>query len=95
MAGDHVPVIGEALVLEIGSVGMFAPEQNGPSCVKVGIICALMVIFNDPTQPEMVYVIVAAPENVALGVKTPPAVMAPAPVGVTAHAPPAAPPLCV
>ena len=54
MVGDQLPVIGVALVLEVGKAVMVAPEQNGPSCVKVGEVCALMVIFNDPTQPEMV-----------------------------------------
>ena len=84
------------LVEIVGNVGTGVdPLQIGAIWVKVGVVGALIVIFSDPVQPVTVYVIVAAPENVALGVKTRAAVMVPAPAGVTADVPPAAPPLSV
>jgi hypothetical protein len=54
IAGDQIPVIVGVLVLLVGSGGIVAPEQNGPTCVNVGKIRGVTVIFKEPTQPVIV-----------------------------------------
>ena len=44
--GDHVPVIGVALVDDVGSGDNVAPEQIGATALKVGVIFGLTVIVN-------------------------------------------------
>ena len=53
VAGLHVPF---TPLLELpGSVGMgVVPLQNAAICVNAGMVCALMVIFKEPTQPVTV-----------------------------------------
>src|SRR5215212_9804221 len=41
-AGDQVPVIGVALVEDVGREAV-APTHSGPTCVKVGTILSVMV----------------------------------------------------
>ena len=45
-AGDHDPVIGVALVDDIGSGDKVAPEQMGATALKVGVMFGLTVIVN-------------------------------------------------
>ena len=43
-AGDHVPVIGVALVDDVGSGDKVPPEQMGATALNVGVIFGLTVI---------------------------------------------------
>jgi len=45
-AGDQVPVIGVALVDDVGSADKVAPEQIGATAVNVGVMFGLTTIVN-------------------------------------------------
>ena len=45
-AGDQVPVIGVALVEEVGNGANTAPEQIAATGLKVGVMFGLTVIVN-------------------------------------------------
>ena len=44
-AGDHVPVIGVALVDDVGNGDNVAPEQIGATGLNVGVMFGLTVII--------------------------------------------------
>ena len=64
-AGDQVPVIGIALVEDVGNAANVAPEQIGATALNVGVTLGLTVIVNVvvvahcPTVGVKVYVVVA------------------------------------
>jgi len=45
-AGDQVPVIGVALVDDVGNADKVAPEQIGATALNVGVMFGLTVIVN-------------------------------------------------
>ena len=45
-AGDHVPVIGVALVDDVGNDDNVAPEQIGATGLNVGVTFGLTVMVN-------------------------------------------------
>ena len=45
-AGDQLPVIGVALVEDVGNGGNTAPEHIGATGLKVGVIFGLTVMVN-------------------------------------------------
>ena len=45
-AGDQLPVIGVALVDDVGNGDKVAPEQMGATALNVGVIFGLTVIVN-------------------------------------------------
>ena len=45
-AGDQLPVIGVALVDDVGSGDKVAPEQIGATALNVGVIFGFTVIVN-------------------------------------------------
>ena len=45
-AGDQLPVIGVALVDDVGSGDNVAPEQMGATALNVGVMFGLTVIVN-------------------------------------------------
>jgi hypothetical protein len=49
IAGDQVPVI--PLLLVVGNAEIVAPEQKGPTAVKVGVTLGLTVTVN--TSPSL------------------------------------------
>ena len=55
-AGDHVPVIGVALVDDVGNGDNVAPEQIGATGLNVGVITAVIVtevVAVTPGQPPV------------------------------------------
>jgi hypothetical protein len=53
-AGDHVPVIGVALVDDVGNGDKVAPEQIGATALNVGVITGCIVtdvVAVTPAQP--------------------------------------------
>src|SRR4029077_1254596 len=63
IAGAHVPVIPSIEV--VGSAGITAPEQNGPTAANVGrtfgliVMVSVAVVAHCPTPGVNVYVVVA------------------------------------
>jgi len=45
-AGDQVPVIGVALVDDVGNADKVAPEQIGATALNVGVMFGLTVMAN-------------------------------------------------
>ena len=45
-AGDQVPVIGVALVDDVGNADKVAPEQMGATALNVGVIFGLTMIVS-------------------------------------------------
>ena len=63
IAGDHVPVI--LFVELLGNVLIVVPEQNGPTCVKTGLVLGVIIILivcvvaQSPAVGVQVYQLVA------------------------------------